>query len=140
MEEQPKAKGGGDHRVFQKPGAPKSYREMGIDKNLAERARRTHAMPRGEFEKMIAKGREEIYRSAERVAAQRLPASGDCSACQDKSFVTAGVTFAVTFGVTVYQLSSACTKCLFYLPILSRSTSADCNICYYSERQSGSPL
>jgi hypothetical protein len=46
--------------------------EAGIDKNLADRARRAAAMPLREFEEMIRRGREEIYRSAERAATSKV--------------------------------------------------------------------
>jgi hypothetical protein len=45
--------------------------EAGVDKNLADRARRAAAMPLHEVEEMIRRGREEIYRSAERAATSK---------------------------------------------------------------------
>jgi hypothetical protein len=50
------------------PPNPRSLAAQGVDKNLADRARRAAAMPLDEFEEMIRRGREQIYRSAERAA------------------------------------------------------------------------
>jgi hypothetical protein len=58
--------GGGDHRVREKPGAKPTLAETGIDKNLANQARKLHALPQEEFEKVISEGRETIERGIER--------------------------------------------------------------------------
>lgn len=76
MAEQPKAQGAresgtnrGTTRVSEKPA---SLADAGIDKNLADRARKSCAIEPGEFEALIARGREDIYRSAERAAASKI--------------------------------------------------------------------
>lgn len=59
-------RGGGDHRVSEKPGAAPTLSDAGIDKNLANRARKLHALPAEEFERVITEGREAVERGAER--------------------------------------------------------------------------
>ena len=53
------AKGGGDkksdHRVAKKPGDAPSLADQGIDKNLADRARKAAAMPEAKFEEQVAR-------------------------------------------------------------------------------------
>ena len=72
IEAQPGAQGKRTDLGFSKTQVSKpSLAEAGIDKNLADRARRARSMPRGEFEEMIVKGREDIYRSAERAATSK---------------------------------------------------------------------
>jgi hypothetical protein len=61
----------GPRRVRQKPTDTPTLLDSQIAKNLADRARRAYAMPRREFEEMIRRGREEIYRSAERAATSK---------------------------------------------------------------------
>jgi N6-adenosine-specific RNA methylase IME4 len=55
------ARGGGDkrsdHRVRQRPGDVPSLEEQGVDKHLADRARKAAAMPTEQFEVDIAKSR-----------------------------------------------------------------------------------
>lgn len=69
MAAQPKATGGNFNkeklRVSKKPV---TLADAGIDKNLADRARKTAAMPDAEFERVIAEGREEVKKSVERAA------------------------------------------------------------------------
>jgi hypothetical protein len=57
--------GVGYRRVKKKPADPPTLLDSEIDKNLANRARMTRSMPRREFEEMVRRGREEIYRSAD---------------------------------------------------------------------------
>jgi N6-adenosine-specific RNA methylase IME4 len=70
MEAQPKAKPPGANqyvdRVSEKPEAPATLAEAGIDKNLANRARKLHALPSSEFERVLADGRQTIERGVER--------------------------------------------------------------------------
>ena len=53
------AKGGGDkksdHRVAKKPGDAPSLADQGIDKHLADRARKAAAMPEAKFEEQVAR-------------------------------------------------------------------------------------
>jgi N6-adenosine-specific RNA methylase IME4 len=53
------AKGGGDkksdHRVVKKPGDAPSLADQGIDKNLADRARKAATMPEAKFEEQVAR-------------------------------------------------------------------------------------
>src|SRR6476620_3375323 len=53
------AKGGGDrksdHRVAKRPGDAPSLADQGIDKNLADRARKAAAMPEAKFEEQVAR-------------------------------------------------------------------------------------
>jgi N6-adenosine-specific RNA methylase IME4 len=58
--------GGGDHRVSEKPSAKPTLAEAGIDKNLANRARKLHSLPKAEFERVVSEGREAIERGVER--------------------------------------------------------------------------
>jgi N6-adenosine-specific RNA methylase IME4 len=58
--------GGGDHRVSEKPGAKPTLADAGIDKNLANRARKLHALPQDDFERVVSEGREAIERGVER--------------------------------------------------------------------------
>jgi N6-adenosine-specific RNA methylase IME4 len=58
--------GGGDHRVREKPGAKPTLAEAGIDKNLANQARKLHALGQEKFEKLISNCRETIERGIER--------------------------------------------------------------------------
>jgi N6-adenosine-specific RNA methylase IME4 len=51
-------------RVSEKP----TLSEAGIDKNLANRARKLHALPSAEFERVVSEGREAIQRGVERQA------------------------------------------------------------------------
>jgi N6-adenosine-specific RNA methylase IME4 len=70
MEAQPKAKPPGANqyvdRVSEKPEAPATLAEAGIDKNLANRARKLHALPSSEFERVVSEGRDAIERGVER--------------------------------------------------------------------------
>lgn len=50
------------NRVSEKP----SLAENGIDKNLANRARKLHALPADEFERVVSEGREAVERGVER--------------------------------------------------------------------------
>jgi N6-adenosine-specific RNA methylase IME4 len=45
---------------------PISLTEVGIDKNLANRARKLHSLPHAEFERVVSEGREAIERGVER--------------------------------------------------------------------------
>jgi N6-adenosine-specific RNA methylase IME4 len=76
MEAQPKAKGArepgtnrGTTRVAEKPA---SLDDAGIDKNLANRARKAAAMSEEDFETLVADGREEVRKSAERAAESKI--------------------------------------------------------------------
>ena len=60
------------NRVSEKPNSPKTLAEHGIDKNLADRARKACAMGSGEFEQLIAEVRDDVYRSVERAAASKV--------------------------------------------------------------------
>jgi N6-adenosine-specific RNA methylase IME4 len=64
MQRQPKHKGGGDHRGSKKPGAPKTLAEMGLDKNLASRARKLWAMTEKEFETALMQAVARILAAA----------------------------------------------------------------------------
>lgn len=79
MAAQPKAKppGGSDarplkDRVSEKPDQTITLSDAGIDKNLANRARKLHAMPANEFERVVNEGREAIERGVERNALKRV--------------------------------------------------------------------
>jgi N6-adenosine-specific RNA methylase IME4 len=58
--------GGGDHRVPRGPGAKPTLAEAGIDKHLADRARKAAAVPEEQFLKIVDDGRERIAREQER--------------------------------------------------------------------------
>jgi phage N-6-adenine-methyltransferase len=75
------SKGGGDqkseHRVLEKPiDAPITLAEAGIDKNLADRARKYAAIPEPEFEATIEDWRGRVEQETERVTVNLL-ASGE---------------------------------------------------------------
>jgi hypothetical protein len=53
-------KGGGDHRVKEKPGALSTLAEAGIDKNLANAARKQAAKSEEQFEADVAENRANI--------------------------------------------------------------------------------
>jgi hypothetical protein len=55
MEAAPKNKGGGDHRVSEKPGAVPTLTNVGIDKNLANRARKEAKKTPEKFEADLQK-------------------------------------------------------------------------------------
>jgi N6-adenosine-specific RNA methylase IME4 len=55
-------RGGQGWKVSEKP----TLAEAGIDKNLANKARKLHALPKDEFERVISEGREVIERGVER--------------------------------------------------------------------------
>jgi hypothetical protein len=56
-----------DRRVIEKPDdKPITLAEAGIDKNLADRARKLNALPQDEFERVVSEGREAIERGVER--------------------------------------------------------------------------
>lgn len=64
MKEQPKATGGDAMRarVFKKPEvAPATLAETGIDKNLADRARKAASLPPKEFEKAVQQVRNKAH-------------------------------------------------------------------------------
>lgn len=67
-------RGGGDHRVAEKPGAPITLSEAGIDKNLADRARKLAAVPKEEFDGMVGEWRERVEQENERVTINLLKA------------------------------------------------------------------
>lgn len=69
MAAQPKATGGDAMRVardIQKPEHIVTLSDAGIDKNLANRARKLHALEADEFERVITEGREAVERGVER--------------------------------------------------------------------------
>lgn len=66
MAQQPKASAGNPNWVSKKPDSPATLSEAGIDKNLANRARKLHALPQDEFERVVSEGRETIERGVER--------------------------------------------------------------------------
>lgn len=55
-------RGGQGGKVSEKP----TLNEAGIDKNLANRARKLHALPAEEFERVVSEGREAVERGVER--------------------------------------------------------------------------
>lgn len=63
-------KGGGDHRVERKPGALPTLKEAGIDKNLADRARKLAAVPEAEFPALVKDWRESQDDASKRVSLQ----------------------------------------------------------------------
>jgi N6-adenosine-specific RNA methylase IME4 len=60
------APAGNPNWVSEKPDSPPTLAEAGIDKNLANRARKLHALPSSEFERVVADGRQAIERGVER--------------------------------------------------------------------------
>jgi N6-adenosine-specific RNA methylase IME4 len=54
MAESPKAKPPNPRRVFKKPDDPPTLADQGVDKNLADRARKAAAMPEDKFEAHVA--------------------------------------------------------------------------------------
>jgi hypothetical protein len=56
--------GNGPRRVKEKPADIPTLADAGIDKNLADRARRAHDMPKKEFEAMIATGRDDVRKAS----------------------------------------------------------------------------
>jgi len=69
----PKAKGGGDQRsdqrVAKRPGGPLTLAEQGVDKNLADRARKAWRMPEDQFEALVRKVVQIAVASVENVEA-----------------------------------------------------------------------
>lgn len=73
MAEQPKAQGKRTDLGFSKTQVGKTtLAEAGIDKNLADRARKAVAIPEDEFEALVANGRADVKRSAERAAEAKI--------------------------------------------------------------------
>jgi hypothetical protein len=75
---EPKAKGGAETGVGRRgknagPSGPriKTLADYGIGKHLADRIRKVGAMSDAEFEKLVADGRKDIYRSVERLTPSR---------------------------------------------------------------------
>ncbi|GAB5505810.1 MAG: hypothetical protein Rhirs2KO_09730 [Rhizobiaceae bacterium] len=66
--------GGGDHRVAKKPGDPITLSEAGIDKGLADRARKFAAIPEAEFEGIVGDWRGRLEAENERVTVNLLNA------------------------------------------------------------------
>jgi N6-adenosine-specific RNA methylase IME4 len=60
------APAGNPNWVSEKPDSPPTLADAGIDKNLANRARKLHALPSSEFERVVADGRQAIERGVER--------------------------------------------------------------------------
>jgi MT-A70 protein len=61
-------------RVSEKPEAPVTLAEAGIDKNLADRARKAASVPLAKFEELIVEGRERIANEANRITKRILDA------------------------------------------------------------------
>ena len=59
-------------RVSEKPTSPPTLAEAGIDKNLANRARKIAAVPEKKFEGMIGEWRERVQEENERVTANLM--------------------------------------------------------------------
>jgi hypothetical protein len=73
MDEQPKARGQLLRGSVMDPrDDTPTLADAGIDKHLADRARKAFEMDADAFEEMIARGREDIYRSVERAAASKV--------------------------------------------------------------------
>jgi N6-adenosine-specific RNA methylase IME4 len=66
--DQRQSRGGQGGKVSEKP----SLADAGIDKNLANRARKLWALPPDDFETLISEGREDIRRSIERSVLSKL--------------------------------------------------------------------
>jgi N6-adenosine-specific RNA methylase IME4 len=66
MAQQPKAPAGNPNWVSKKPDSPATLAEVGIDKNLAHRARTLAAMSGNDFTLFVDEGREQVQRSVER--------------------------------------------------------------------------
>jgi N6-adenosine-specific RNA methylase IME4 len=60
------ASAGNPNWVSQKPDSVPTLAEAGIDKNLANRARKLHALSKEEFERVISEGRDAIMRGVEK--------------------------------------------------------------------------
>jgi hypothetical protein len=65
-------RGGGDrksdHRASKKPSDIPTLADVGIDKNLADRARKYASIPEKKFESILAERRERIEQENERVS------------------------------------------------------------------------
>lgn len=61
------AKGGGNHRVKEKPGAKASLASQGIDKNLAHQARTLGALTDDKFEQVVVDARDAVTRAVRTV-------------------------------------------------------------------------
>lgn len=61
------AKGGGDHRVKEKPGAVATLSSQGIDKNLAHQARTLGALSEDKFEQVVIDARDAVTRAVKTV-------------------------------------------------------------------------
>jgi N6-adenosine-specific RNA methylase IME4 len=66
------APAGNPNWVSEKPNSPPTLADAGIDKNLANRARKLHALPSLEFERVVADGRQAIERGVERSALKAI--------------------------------------------------------------------